>query len=149
VVRKLDPKKPNWSKMPETMFSKCTEAAAIRKAFPNETQGSYVPEEIDHMTIEGTAEDITNKYESEQRQKLIGGPSVTLDWCDGEPLAFVPVGQVHDRVEEWLRDNADKAQLFRNRNVVGLRQYWSHDKAAALTVRQMLDAAAQSAEAAE
>jgi len=151
VVRRLDPSKPNWSKMPETMFSKCTEAAAIRKAFPNEVQGSYVPEEIDHMavTIEGTAEDITKQYESEQRQKMIGGPSVTLDWCDGEPLAFVPVGQVHDRIEEWLCGNADKAGLFRNRNVVGLRQYWSHDKAAALTVRQMLDAAAQSAEAAE
>jgi len=148
VVKKLDPSKPNWAKMPETMLSKCAEVAAIRKAFPNLAQGAYAPEELDWThTIEGTAEDITNKYESEQRQQLIGGPSITLDWCDGEPLAFVPVGQVHDRVEEWLRDNADKAQLFRNRNVVGLRQYWSHDKAAALTVRQMLDAATTNDEA--
>lgn len=147
----LDPGKPNWRTMGETMQAKCTEAAAIRKAFPEDTGGAYVPEEIDHMavTIEGTAEDITKQYESEQRQRMIGGPSVTLDWCDGEPLAFVPVGQVHDRIEEWLRCNADKAGLFRNRNVVGLRQYWSHDKAAALTVRQMLDAAVAAAESAE
>jgi phage recombination protein Bet len=151
VVRKLDPKKQNWITMGETMHAKCTEAAAIRKAFPNETAGSYAPEELDWArTIEGTAIDITNRYEAELRQKVIGGPSVTLDWCDGTPLAFVSVGQVHDRIVEWISDpnNAGKAQLFRDRNVVGLREYWAHDKAAALDVRKMLDAAI-AAEAAE
>lgn len=141
---RLDAKKKNWHTMPETMMAKCVEAAAIRKAFPNETAGSYIAEELDApQVIEGTAVEIAEAYASEERRKMLGGPSILVDWCDGEPLQSVPAGQFGDRVLAFIRqhseDAPEKIALFADRNRVGLREYWAADKDGALSIKKALE----------
>lgn len=38
---------PMWRRMPANQIAKCAEAAALRKAFPNDLSGIYVPEELE------------------------------------------------------------------------------------------------------
>lgn len=140
----LDPKKQNWHTMPETMLAKTVEAAAIRKAWPEETAGSYVDGELDTVTIDLTASEIIRETEVEERQARLGGPSIQFDFCDGEPLQSIPIGKVHDRimafVEQCEKDkNTDKVRLFADRNVAGMRAYWAQDAAAALDLKKALE----------
>lgn len=45
-----------WAKRPRGQIDKCVEAAALRKAFPEELGNTYVAEEMEGRTIEGTVE---------------------------------------------------------------------------------------------
>lgn len=51
--------KPNarWSRAPNQMLAKCTEAAALREAFPEELGGEYIAEEIDGARAIDDADD--------------------------------------------------------------------------------------------
>lgn len=42
-----------WNGKPAHMIGKCAEAGAHRKAFPHDLGGLYVPEEMDHRTVQG------------------------------------------------------------------------------------------------
>lgn len=144
TIRKLDPKKKNWRTMPETMLSKCVEAAAIRKAWPNETAGSYVEGDLDAaMTIEATAIEIADNYAAEQKMKQVGAAnSILVQWEANGPIVQVPVGQFGDRAIEWLHKHAQEpgtVTLWAERNRFALREYWARDTAGAFEVKKVLE----------
>jgi len=141
----LDENKTNWHSMPETMMAKCTEADAIRKAWPNETAGSYVAEEMDAaQTIDLTATEIAETFASELRLKQVGAANcIIIDWCDGEPLQNVPLGQLGDKAIAFIREHGSedpaRVTMWADRNRAALKEYWGRDKAGALAVKQALE----------
>ena len=144
IVAKLDPSKKNWAKMPETMLAKCVEAAAIRKAWPNETAGSYAEGELDAAhTLELTAVEIADNYASERRMKQVGAAnSILIQWDADGPIVQVPVGQLGDRALEWLRANKDApgtVKLWTERNRFALQEYWGRDRSGALALKKAIE----------
>lgn len=146
----LDEKKTNWHTMPETMMAKCCEADAIRKAWPNETAGSYIAEELDAaQTIDLTAVEIAESYASEQRLKQVGAAgSILIDWMDNAGIVHVPVGQLGDKAIAWCRANAGEpmtVKLWAERNRHALKEYWGRDKAGAFALKKVLEEIASQA----
>ena len=140
---RLDPKKKNWREMPETMMAKCVEAAAIRKAFPEQTSGSYAEGELDRAEVLNlTATEIIEQENSRKRFEMIGGPNcITIDWCDGSKIVREPVGTFGDKALDYLKTNPSMAEEFAERNEENLREYWARDKAGALEVKKAIEAA--------
>jgi phage recombination protein Bet len=137
----LDKKKDGWRRMPRVMISKCAEAQALRRAWPDDFAGLEVEEEIDRRaSLDLTATELADEGASAKRFEAIGGANcITVDWCDGEPLRREPVGQFGDKVMGFLRESPDKAALFQNRNTEALKEYWARDKSGALEVKKAFE----------
>lgn len=140
----LDPTKQNWRTMPETMMAKCCEADAIRKAWPGETAGSYVAEEMDApTTIDATAIEIAEAYASDQRIRQIGSAhSILIQWEADGPIVQESVGTLGDTAIKWLRlhqQEPGSVQLWQDRNRFALREYWARDAAGALEVKKVTE----------
>lgn len=148
VMKMLNPKKGNWLTMPETMLAKCTEAAGIRKGWPNETSGSYVEGELDATpVIELTATEIIANQEQDERTARIGGKNTVLvDWCDGNALQAVPTGKLYDAAMAFIaahmhkgHEEAGHVLAWEAKNAEGLRQFWALEKDAALSLKKRLE----------
>jgi phage recombination protein Bet len=143
----LDEKKTNWHAMPETMLAKCTEADVIRKGWPNETSGSYLPEELDQArTIELTATEIVATHDTANRLEKVGAEKLLVDWMDGEPLQQVAIGQLGDRAMEHIAkmmqpgDEQPGAVLaWWKKNEPTMREYWARDKSGALALKSQIE----------
>lgn len=140
----LDGKKKNWHTMPETMMSKCVEAACIRKAFPEQTAGSYAEGELDRAEVlELTATEIIEEEEARQRMTRIGGnEGLMVAWLPEDKLERIPSGQFGDKVLAFVRQHAKKPDVilsFKDRNSHSLNEFWALDQNAALEVKKVLE----------
>ena len=158
VIVQLDPKKKNWRTMPETMLEKCAEAAAIRKAWPNETAGSYVEGELDRAdVIDLTANEILDQAEQQDRMLKVGvDRTILVDWMDGTPLQPVPVGTFHDQAMAFIKKHIkpgeeESAHIagWAEKNRHSLREFWAMEKDAALSLKTAIEKVAAAAKAAE
>lgn len=96
----LDERKDGWHRMPRVMIEKCAEAKALRRAWPDDFAGLYSEEEIDQaVTLDLSAAELADAAAAEAKLELIGGKdAITVDWCDGGPLARVPFSKFPDAV---------------------------------------------------
>lgn len=142
----LDPKKENWRKMARVMIAKCAEAQAIRRAWPDDFSGLEVEEETDRRAaLELSASELADEGAQKARFELIGGSNcITVDWCDGEPLAREAVGTFGDKVLSFIAqhkaEDSDRIRLFQDRNTASLQEYWAKDKSGALELKKAFEA---------
>jgi phage recombination protein Bet len=136
----LDPNKDNWRKMPRVMLSKCAEAQAIRRAWPEDLSAIYSDEEIDRAkTIDLTATEIAEQANVEARLAMIGGAEAILfDMGDG--LERIPLGKATDMILDRFRTMKPHEVLqWRNMNKIPLQEFWARNKTDALALKKEIE----------
>ncbi|HMF69697.1 MAG TPA: phage recombination protein Bet [Phyllobacterium sp.] len=134
----------NWTRMPRLMIAKCAEMQALRAGWPDQFSGLYAEEEMDRAKIvDLNAAEIVAQAEEDNRLKLAGAANtITLTWGDGWALENVPIGQVADRVTEFLRSvDAAMARKWESTNRDQLRQFWAKAPGDALELKKVIEAA--------
>ena len=88
-------KEGNWKNMPHVMLSKCAEAQALRRGWPEAMSGLYVQEEMDKVYIDMTATEAADAHERDERLKRVAGKeSIPAIFEMSEGLAAHPDRQV-------------------------------------------------------
>lgn len=133
----------NWARMGRVMLTKCAEAQALRRGWPDEYGDLYVADEMDRAkVIDITPHEQAERAETQERQAKLGGPSILVDWLDQKPLTAVPVDQLHGKVMDFIRDNAGEPSsilVWADRNAEALRQFWAHKKDEALDIKKAIE----------
>lgn len=145
----IDKRKGGWVKMPTIMLAKVAEAAALRRAWPDDFSGVYVEDEIDRShTIDLTASEIADMAAVETRAEKVGGlDGIMLDFSTPTrslPLEAVAPGKFHERVDEFLTLNAEEPSvvlMFKAKNAKSLQYFWAIDPNAALDLKKKFESA--------
>lgn len=155
---KIDQKKTGWVKMPRIMIAKCAEAAALRKAWPDDFANLYEESELDQArTLDLSPSEMADLGGQEKRLEQIGGPNaIMLDWLDGKAIDRVPLADIGDRLDRFISENASDPttlKVFEDRNKHAMQEFWARSKSDALEIKRKLEkvyaATADSGESAE
>lgn len=133
----------NWAKQPRLMLAKCAEMQALRAGWPAQFAGLYDDAEMAKTEVmDRDASEIVEAEFEEQRMKRIGSAnSITFYWGENFALEAVPVGQLADRIAEFVDETApDPLRKWRDANRIGLREFWAKAPSDALAVNAMIEA---------
>lgn len=132
----------NWKKMPHIMLAKCAEAQALRKGWPEEMGGIYVAEEMQKAESDIIASEAVEAYEEEKRMRAVNAvDTVPMILAQSEGLVMVQTGKVYDTVMALLNDfdDAQEIEFWKDRNRIGLQQYWGRCPADALELKKQIE----------
>lgn len=129
-----------WHKMGRLMIAKCAEGQALRAGWPETFGGMPLAEELEREQAEESATSMLEEYQEQLRLERTGGPGLLMVFDDSMSLQKVPLGQVYDQCDEFIR-KMDPAEVynFQIRNEQSLRDFWVHDKAAALELKEKIE----------
>jgi len=139
--RKVLDQSGNWARMPIVMITKCAEAQALRAGWPDQFGGLYAEEEM-HQALAADASELARQEEERARLERTGGlNTITMTFGDGWALEQVPVGKMHDRCAEFIRENdAGTVLKWSMANTETLRQFWAASPGDALEVKKLIEA---------
>lgn len=133
-----------WAKMGRNQLAKCAEAQALRKGWPEDLGGIYASEEMDRTVANETASELVEMAAAEERAIKIGAMSDTIPlvWGGNDPIEFVPLGQIADRILAYTNTVDDPAEMaaWESRNRESLRQFWAKAPNDALAVKKEIEA---------
>lgn len=137
----IDKMKQGWIKMPRIMISKCAEAAALRKAWPDDFANIHAEEETHREESYVDAIEAAEYAEQQARLEKIGGSGcLTIDWLNGTALEPIPAGQFFDRVAAHVRTLDDKStKAWEDRNRHALREFWALHGDDALELKKLIE----------
>ena len=117
-----------WTKRPRGQLQKCTEAAALRMAFPEELGGEYAAEEMEGKTIDGSVMPDTGPAPDappRPTRKSIEAAETTSAPTTLKELAadLESVGHTADEVNAWLEQNDDAVKALPQDDYVSLQDH--------------------------
>ncbi len=132
-----------WATMPHVMLSKCAEAQALRKGWPEEFSAVYVQEEMDRSRVaDVSASEAVERYEADKRLQLTSGiDTICVVWDPGKPMEAVPMGTFADGVLARLPHFTSLADLtgWKETNRVALNHFWAKSKSDALELKKHIE----------
>jgi phage recombination protein Bet len=144
VIRKLDTAG-QWGKMPRVMLSKCAEAQALRKAFPEDLSALYEGAELDRAQASdlSPSEMIEASAINDRLTRIGSGRSITFQLFPNGPLEPIPLGQVADRIMETVDgfSSLQQARWFADANTHPLREFWAQSPTDALALKKHMEEA--------
>ena len=141
--KKLD-ETSQWVKMPKLMLSKCAEAMALRKGWPDDFANVYETSEVDRAKVmDMLPSEAAQQGDVMSRQEKLGTrDTIPMIFNDSGDLELIPVGQVADRCMEYLKLNTDEPaalRLWEQKNRVGLNEFWTRAPRDALELKKHIE----------